>query len=206
MAGRRPAARERGRAVVVTTLATVLLGAASCLGSVDRIYSDGGAGPGNVDATVDAVAFDVLAAEGSDGGGGSQDVTSAETSTPESGGPVDAATDAEAGGGQVYMCNGQPVTSCGSCGNSTVECVFCGPGGSHPGVCGPKGMYCTSSAPPGASVCECPGNNLASCVAPFQACVMIGATDYCQTCGEMGSDGRPCKGGGTCNAATGTCS
>jgi hypothetical protein len=193
----------RWRVVALTSVATISLGAAACLGSVDRNYDDGETG---TDAVAEAsAADDVTTAESAADGGGGADVTVVETG-PSEAGNLDAPPEAQSG--QVYACPGQsqPVTSCAGCGNNTVECVFCGQDGGHPGVCGAKGSYCTSSTPPNSAVCNCAGLNPSFCVAPNQVCNMIGPGDYCQACGEMGSDGRPCKGGGKCSESTGICS
>lgn len=201
MARREGPVRARWHVVGLTSLACISLGAAACLGSVNRIYDDGESG---LDAMAEASVANDVTAENADGGGAA-DVTVDETG-PSEAGNLDAPPEAESG--QAYTCPGQtqPVTSCAGCGNNPVECVFCGQDGGHPGVCGAKGGYCSSSAPPNAAVCNCVGLNPAFCVAPSQVCTMIGPGDYCQACGEMGSDGRPCKGGGKCSAATGTCS
>jgi hypothetical protein len=201
----------------VAAIALASLGAGACLGGVNRVYDDGGSGGG----TDSSVGPDTAGghAEGGAGGDASSDVasdvvTAGEGAAPE-GAPApdapadaapDAAAEAEAEAGQTYLCNGQPVTSCASCGTQPVECVFCAFDGTHPGVCAPKGQYCQNWAPPQTNVCQCGGNNLSACIAPFQVCTLIGPSDYCQTCGEMGSGGHACKGGGTCNETTGTCS
>jgi hypothetical protein len=186
------------------------LGLAACLGGVQRNYvTDGGAeGP----ATGDDVAVDAPvdgAAESTPGmdGGGAPDgdaMTVGETTPPnEASPPVEA--------GQTFSCNGTMVTSCASCPGKPIECVFCGQGGTNPGVCGPANMYCSNSAPGGATTCTCNGGaqgNLAACPAPFQVCTyigMLGGQFYCQTCGEMGSDMEVCKGGGKCSDMTGKC-
>jgi hypothetical protein len=204
-------ARKHGRLRVLA--ATILVGAAACMGGVDRVYDDGG--------TTDASLGDT-GIQGADGSsGGSDDATQpaeaavdgadvgavdggAPDSAPSDTGVVhDAAPEAEAG--PTFLCNGQQVTSCATCpGGDTVDCVFCAAGGAHPMFCGPK-MYCQNAAPPGASPCNCPGGNVAGCSAPFQVCSLIAGQTVCQTCGESGSGNHPCKGGGTCDEASGTC-
>jgi len=147
---------------------------------------------------------------GMDGGAAPDgDATAVEEMTPpnEASPPVDAPVEA----GQTFSCNGTMVTSCASCTGKPIECVFCGQNGTHPGVCGPANMYCSSSAPGGATTCTCNGGvqgNLAACPDPFQVCTYIGSIGgmyYCQTCGEMGSNMGACKGGGHCNDMTGLC-
>jgi hypothetical protein len=191
--------------------ATILLGAAACMGGVDRVYDDGG--------TTDASVGDtgIQGADGSSGGG--DDATQPSEAAADAEGAVDggvpdgapsdtgvvhdAAPEAEAG--PTFLCNGQQVTSCAGCpGGNTVECIFCVIDGGHPGVCGPK-MYCQNVTPPGATVCVCPANNLNACVEPFQVCTNIAGQSYCQTCGENGSGNHPCKGGMTCDEASGIC-
>jgi len=192
---------------------TGALGLAACLGGVQRTYlgDDGGAETGPVmgnDATVDAPAEGAVeAAPGTDGGGAPDgDAMMIEDMAPpkEVGPPVDAPVEA----GQTYSCNGTMVTSCASCTGKPIECVFCANNGTHPGVCGPPNMYCSSSAPGGASTCTCNGGvqgNLSACPDPSQVCTYIGGMFYCQSCGEMGSNMGACKGGGHCNATTGMC-
>lgn len=134
-----------------------------------------------------------------------------ETMPAEVGPPVDADAGppdapAEVGPtGQTFACNGQQVTSCANCANNPIECVFCASDGGHPGVCGPGNQYCSNSAPGGAMVCNCPGGNVAQCPGPSQVCSYVFNSWYCQACGEMGSDMRPCKDGGQCNGMTLTC-
>jgi hypothetical protein len=197
---------------------TGALGLAACLGSVDRAYSDGGAGTETGSTTDDDATADVQAeaARGMDGGMAQEpDATmigetgSAETSLP----PADARVDV--GTGQTFDCNGTTVTSCANCPSKPIECVFCAGGGQggggHPGVCGAQGSACSSSTPKGAMVCTCPGGvggNVSLCPAPFQVCTYVGTIGgmyYCQTCGEMGSNMETCKGGGHCSDVTGMC-
>jgi hypothetical protein len=194
---------------------TGALGLAACLGGVDRNYADGGADGSPTtgdDATVDAPPVDapVEAAPAMDGGG-SQDgdaMAVEETAPTEASPPVDAPVDVVTG--QTFDCNGTTVTSCAACQGKPTECVFCANDGGHPAFCGSQGMYCYSSAPSGAMACTCPGGingNVGLCPAPFQVCTYsggIGGMFYCQTCGEMGSNMKACKGGGQCNV-TGTC-
>jgi hypothetical protein len=192
------------------------LALAACLDSVDREYvgdSGGDAGPttGN-DATADAPVE--ATPPGMDGGGGAPDgdaMVIEETAPVEASHPTDAPSDVGTTG-QTYSCNGTMVSSCASCANKPVECVFCGGGGTHPGVCGPAGMYCSSSTPPSATTCTCSGGvsgNLGACPDPSQVCTFIssgiGGNWYCQTCGEPGSNNETCKGGGKCSSTTGMC-
>jgi hypothetical protein len=193
----------KGRALAAS-MALAALGAAACLGGVNRVYDDGGA-----DEAVPDVASPDTTTGGADGGGEAGADAAAGDATVLEGGPAEAGVTpdapSEAEAGPVFLCNGQPVTSCAGCaGGNTVGCIFCAPDGSHPGVCGPK-QYCQNVAPPGAAVCNCPGSNTSSCPAPFQVCTTIGPTDYCQTCGEPGSGTHLCKGGGTCDEASGQC-
>jgi hypothetical protein len=197
---------------LAAAIAVVAGGAAACMGSVDRVYDDGGN-----DAASDTAPAPDVASGGADGAGGADasidvpddgpnDASAPETAPQEASVAPDAPPDVVTG--QVYSCNGQPVTSCAACGNNTVECIFCAADGGHPGVCGAKGQYCQTSQPPNASVCNCPGTTgAASCPAPFQVCSTIGfpPTNYCQACGELGSGNEACKGGGTCNQQLGTC-
>jgi hypothetical protein len=188
-------------------MAALLAGMSGCLGSVDRVYesADGGAATPSDATTESSVAPDAPTLDVAQPGdsGTVADATFDVVVTPDAGVEPDAAPDA--GAGQTYQCGTQTVTSCSSCTGTTLDCVYCGAGDTHPGVCGAPNMYCSSSAPNGAAVCNCPGNDLGSCVAPFQVCTNIAGTFYCQSCGEMGSDMKPCKGGGTCNQATKTC-
>jgi hypothetical protein len=189
---------------------------AACLGSVNRVYDDGGTGApsdGSVAPETASGSDDGSGGDGSSSGAASDasndvgpDVAKSEVGSPETGPAPDAAT--EAATGQTYACNGTQISSCAACSSGTIDCVFCmGPGGDpHPGVCGTKGQYCQSVAPAPASVCTCPGNNVSACPTPFQVCAFAVGQYYCQTCGETGSNGHLCRGGGTCNEQTGTCS
>ncbi len=226
MAGTRASSRTgHGSPVAWIALAPPVL--AACMGSVDRVYDDGGA-PSGVDSSIDgrAAGGGLEAGESGSGSGsggvdattdattdGATDATSDATKDAasdaaagndvqaESGHPPDAASDAATG--QTYACGGQQVTSCAGCASGTVDCVFCGQAGSHPGVCGSKSQLCSQSTPAQSTTCNC--QNDGDCPAPFQVCTPFGPQSYCQTCGENGSDGKTCKGGGTCNASSGQC-
>jgi hypothetical protein len=169
------------------------------------VYDDGGASStadGSTAADVVGSQGDVVVSdEAGEGTGASEAGNGGDGGAPESSSP-DAAAEAEAG--LVYSCNGQPVASCASCPNNPIGCIFCALDGGHPAVCGPK-TYCQNVAPPGAGVCQCPGNNVAACAAPSQVCTLLAGTEYCQTCGESGSGNHPCKGGKTCDEAAGVC-
>jgi hypothetical protein len=99
------------------------------------------------------------------------------------------------------------VTSCATCPNKPIECVYCTGSGTHPGVCGPQNQLCNSSAPMGAGPCTCNGSaggNVAACPAPFQVCGFVLGQYYCQTCGEMMTATDQCKDGKYCSVS-GTC-
>lgn len=199
----------RRRASQLARWASLVAGAislAACLGGVDRIYAtDSGADAGSTtggDATMDAPPQ----TEGGTDGGRTPDadaMIAQETAPAETGPPADAPADVATG--QTFSCNGKMVTSCANCMNNPIECVYCANDGGHPGVCGPQGQYCTNSAPSGASVCNCPGGNVAQCPAPFQVCSFVVNAYYCQSCGEMGSNMETCKDGGRCSDTTLTC-
>jgi hypothetical protein len=199
--------RTGARALALGVGAVALVaGVAACLGGVNRVYDEGG-GPASSDGSIaqDGVGAEddvVTGAEAGDDGSGAQGDGPAGEAATADGGSADAPHEAEAGA--VFTCNGQPVTSCATCPANPVECVFCATDGGHPLVCGPK-MYCQNVTPPGASVCSCPGNNVAACAASTQVCTPFGLNDYCQVCGETGSGNHPCKGGGTCDEASGAC-
>lgn len=193
--------------------ATILLGAAACMGGVSRVYDDGGA--------ADATAGDtgVQGADGSSSGGddatqtaeaavdatgdGAVDGGAPDGAAGDTGVAHDAAPEAEAG--PTFLCNGQPVTSCATCAGNPIDCVFCAADGGHPGVCSQKQQLCINSTPQDSAICTCQGTSPAGCPAPFHVCTPYGGTSYCQTCGEQGSDKKPCKGGGTCDEAAGAC-
>jgi hypothetical protein len=191
-----------GRRALAAVMALVSFGGTACLGAANRVYEDG-------------TATDASVASDSSGGGPEAsssdtgfsndvvlDTSNAEAAAQEAGIVVDSGPDVQSG--QVYSCGGNQVTSCTTCGTTPIDCIFCSTAdGGHPGVCGSKSAYCQSSEPPGASVCNC--LNAGQCVAPFQVCSNIAGVNYCQTCGELGSSGHPCKGGGTCNETTGAC-
>jgi hypothetical protein len=209
MVERERAARWRVRLLLVSLAAGGLAGVA-CMGSVDRVYTDGGSAPGS-DATLADGGTE--AGQGTGEGAGDDAAPDAYTgadATSSSDAASDAGPDAQADApfdGQVFNCNGTSVTSCAACTGKTQECVYCASDGGHPGVCTMQGQLCSNpgSAPPNAMVCTCPGGNVQSCPAPFQTCTPLFGTNYCQTCGEQYSDTHACKGGGTCHAATGTC-
>jgi hypothetical protein len=184
------------------------LGLAACLGSVDRVYPDGGGGETGPamgdDATVDSPA-EAPAMPGMDGGvaqDGDAMVVDAMAPADTSPSPPDAPVD-DGTTGQTFSCNGQTVTSCATCMGKPVECVFCAQDGGHPGVCGTGNSYCSGSAPSGSGTCTCPGG-VAQCPEPFQVCNFIAGQNYCQSCGEMYTTTAACKGGGHCST-NGTC-
>lgn len=206
---RTESARHGARRTLAAITTMAALGATACMGSVNRVYEDDASlAPDATSASAEDGSFDASASSDADAPNDAvSDVAPAEAAPEEAGNTADATPEAEAG--QVYTCNnGEPVSSCAQCGTDTTECVYCAQDGGHPGVCGPKNTYCNNSAPSGAAVCTCSGTSGAStCVASFQVCAVIGfgPTEDCQTCGEPGSNGHSCKGGGTCDQTTGTC-
>ena len=126
-------------------------------------------------------------ATGSDGGG---DAT-----------PTMDASGSDAGG-LAFTCGAGSVSSCTSCNNMPVPCVFCGTGGALAGACIPAGMSCFNAAPSGFMLCLCGGGNPSSCPAADQVC----RTGTCRTCAEsINNAGYTCNGGGKCNPTDGGC-
>jgi hypothetical protein len=204
-------APHRFRLSPAALIALASLPVAACLGGVNRVYDDGGTGAPTDGSVAPETASGSADGSGDDGTSidATNDVasdmsTGGETAAPETGPPVEAGP--ETGTGQTYLCNGAQVASCASCTSGTLDCVFCGQAGTHPGFCGTKGQYCQNSAPPQTGPCTCGGGNVAACPAASQVCTFITNQFYCQSCGEMGSGTHACKGGGTCNEQTGTCS
>lgn len=104
--------------------------------------------------------------------------------------------------GRTRACAG----NCTLCPTSPIECFACDSSQSNPvGSCEPfdAGTFCLDGDYGSGEHCDCSNTNVANCVAPQHVCLPAGGTDWCVTCGENGSatNGKPCKGGGTCNAA-----
>ena len=99
------------------------------------------------------------------------------------------------------------VKSCAaSCGESTIDCIRCDADQNNPvGICeaatAPGSCLIASYAP--GEHCNCSNAEVSNCLSSQHVCLEAGSTDWCVTCGEQGqaTDGKPCKGGGTCNAA-----
>ena len=124
------------------------------------------------------------------------------------GGVVDAADaggkgDAPSGPAIAWFCNNVPVADCTECGTrtnppETHPCVDCADGGGLVGHCTRPGVSCGIV---GGEICPCANNDPATCPMSYQTCAGSG----CETCGDLITDGQPCKGGGTCNADAGVC-
>ena len=133
------------------------------------------------------------------------------------GGACITATDCRACASAKYLCapTRRCVASCASCTDlvSTkmpIECIACDDNQSNPiGTCGYNSTagFCLngsySLAYPGSvgEHCDCSNTDVANCLGASQVCKPNGGTDWCITCGEFGqgTNGFPCKGGGTCN-------
>jgi hypothetical protein len=103
-------------------------------------------------------------------------------------------------GSITYTCGSVTTTDCSTCPSNPVSCVYCTFTG-HVGFCGPEGTLCLDDGPPAGSFpCGCLSNS--GCLAADQICI----APNCESCGEPGTDGQGCKGGGTCDEATSTCS
>jgi hypothetical protein len=91
------------------------------------------------------------------------------------------------------------LAACSACPSAPADCYQC--------VSGPVGKCtplagCTSGQFNG---CKCASQSAAVCPGPTQTCV-LDVTDYeCHPCGSAKSNGKPCQGGGNCDAVTGTC-
>lgn len=94
-----------------------------------------------------------------------------------------------------------------------IECFACesnqDPDESTIGTCEPASgaAYCLNGdygaafrGGPGAH-CDCSNTDPANCAGDTQVCVPLDRNDFCRTCGEADTDGRTCKGGGTCDTS-----
>ncbi len=124
----------------------------------------------------------------------------------DSPGTPEAGTDAgdSGSGGMTYACDdGGTTTDClTGCSGKPVACVFCAAFNPNEGFCGADDTSCSDpSLPFGYGACSC---FLGGCVASNQICSGFYAYD-CLSCGEPGTDGQSCGGGGTCDQSTATC-
>jgi hypothetical protein len=146
-------------------------------------------------------------------GGPKPDAPSGDSGSPEDSGkdtssPRDASDSSPPpDSGFVFTCGSGTTDNCETCGESIVGCLWCN-GGSPVGFCIPVGTSCDDNVPPGtpksAAACLCDFPSTSSCLGQSQGCVFAGK-GYCLTCGQKGSNGSTCKGGGTCNEAEATC-
>lgn len=116
-------------------------------------------------------------------------------------------------GGEL-LCSGACVQTCAGCPGRPIECFACHRDSREPkdavGTCEPATGFCLDGDYAKAfdgdgEHCDCSDTKVANCVGPSQVCIPVGSTDWCLTCGEPGSGGQTCKGGGTCDLKTATC-
>lgn len=144
------------------------------------------------------------AGETVDAGGGGPDATSPNDASPPDAAPVEASKP-DASSGLSFKCGDNVVDDCASCPSAPQPCVYCSTTTTKDmtGVCTPLHANCITALPPNFQDCPCTNGQVSSCVEPYQIC---NQTNSCHTCSDAtGNDGRPCKGGGACNASTGTC-
>ena len=139
-----------------------------------------------------------------DAGGGGPDATSADASSNDAAAPVDAAKPDSGGSGLAFKCGDNVVTDCAQCPSAPQPCVYCSTTSKDvTGACTALHANCIGAIPPGFQDCPCANGQASACLEPYQIC---NQTSSCHTCSDAtGNDGRPCMGGGTCNASTGTC-
>jgi predicted small lipoprotein YifL len=125
-------------------------------------------------------------------------------------------------GGEL-LCLGACVKSCAGCPGRPIECFACAQNlrenANAVGTCETTSSWCLSgdytNAYPGAAGegvhCDCSNRNEKNCVGDKQVCIpapppeISGIDDWCLTCGEPGSGGLTCKGGGSCDLKSATC-
>lgn len=172
-----------------------LVAAAAC-GSFGSSPSDAGAGGGDANTPDDAAPFDATSSPGSDASTDAK--LGADANAKADGGVCPA--------GELYCRATETcLKTCVSCPAAPIECVRCDATQKNPrGTCEAfdAGAFClNASYAPGAH-CDCDDTLVANCLSPQHVCLAAGSTDWCVTCGENGlaTNGKPCKGGGTCNA------
>jgi hypothetical protein len=203
--------------------------AACGLGTAGLKDTDAGAPPASVDAGLDATishdAGDTVDAPVDD------DVaTQPDTAPPadvEAGPPVDAGPclGVACNGGcladasDCRGCTGSPLfcaatracgASCAGCGGNRIECFDCDSNRQNPvGTCQPfdAGSYCIMGSNYPNLHCGCANkNDPTPCPGETQVCGDIAPfTIACMTCGEPGTDGLACRGGGACSQDEATC-
>lgn len=108
-------------------------------------------------------------------------------------------------------CDGAPVTcvagrrcvgSCASCQDRSFECWACDVGGAALAARCERGF---KDCYVGGAV-HCGDCKQKGCAGPEQTCFHVGGASYeCRGCGEPGTNGASCAGGGQCNAAASQC-
>jgi hypothetical protein len=93
------------------------------------------------------------------------------------------------------------IADCSSCTGETIDCTYC-PGGVPLQVCILDPGACATATPK----CPCADGDAGDCPAANQVCTMMGSgSGVCGTCGDPGTQGKTCGGGGTCAMSSGTC-
>lgn len=109
----------------------------------------------------------------------------------------------------VLNSNGFCVDSCSACdaggAGAPVSCAACS-FGTLQTACAPSATQCSADINSGA--CSCTGGDAGACPLSTQVCSPGDAglaNAACLTCGQSGTDGLQCSGGGSCTQATGAC-
>jgi hypothetical protein len=109
--------------------------------------------------------------------------------------------------GFVFTCGKDTTDNCATCAGNIVGCLWCAGGSLSAAFCIPVGGQCDEDHPPGAKgqACPCDLPDPSTCLGPNQVCYDDKGTGYCVTCGQGGTDGYACQGGGTCDKDDATC-
>jgi hypothetical protein len=154
----------------------------------------------------------------------------ADGQTPADAAPVDAPIDVGPCDGVVcngacldastcVSCDGSPLlcassgacgASCDSCEGRPIQCFNCDSNRQNPvGTCelDDAGAYCLAKNNYPGYHCACANkNNPNECPGTTQTCAQLDIfTVACLTCGEPGTDGLACRGGGACAEADASC-
>lgn len=146
------------------------------------------------------------------------DASIADQTAPEDAAGDDASVDAtadaavdtgvDAGPTFVYDCDGTPVADCVTgCAGKPTGCIHCE--NSDPtirkGTCLATTDGCYYNAPPSYGVCRCNNGDPGECPAFANQVCNSFDNGYCQPCGDRFSQDFVCRGGGTCDEASGAC-
>ncbi len=184
-------------------------------------------------SAIDTGAIDTGVADDSTIESGMGEAGRPDSAVPEAGctgvlcsGACTTASDCRTCNGAPLLCasTGQCVASCQGCKDTSdaampIECFACDSNHQDPiGTCqyDDPNLYCLSGDYTGqyqggsGYQCTCADAGAASCPGATQVCVPLGnvGATFCLTCGEAtlaSMQGRPCKGGGACQANAAVC-